>query len=349
MSELYLVVGNPTAQTGRAKEYLQRAIDGLRARGKAAELLATEPRGRTIGLVREAIEARDPAVVVYLGGDGTFNEVGQGILSASRKPPMGMLPMGTANDQGRSLGVRPGPAALEDNLDVIVRGHVLHLDAGRVEALDARGEGGKQTYCVDCVGWGLSPEVLAQRNRDRAAVQGVPILRELWRDQAVYAGALVDRLIGSFLEPSKFDARVQTDGRVLEYEGLTDLILNNTAIYAGEWVLDRFSEPDDGKIELVPMRGRRDWASKALRDLAVLPLFQEDLDVIGVTHSEGVRGAFFDLTFFREGKVAIASQIDGEEWEAGDRFRVTVLANALPVITPVELVPPWRFAREPTE
>lgn len=36
------------------------------------------------------------------------------------------------------------------------------------------------------------------------------------------------------------------------------------------------------------------------------------------------------------------------EWLAGERFRVTVLPNALPVITPEGFVPPWRFDR-PTE
>lgn len=345
MSDLYLVVGNPSAQTGRAAAYLQRAIDGLRSRGKRAELVPTEPHGRTVGLVRDAIARLDPAVVVYLGGDGTFNEVGRGILAAPHRVPLGMLPMGTANDQGRSLGVRPGPDAIDENLDVIVAGHVLELDVGRTEALDDDGHVRAETHFFDSMGWGLQPEILARRNRDRADVQEIPILRELYRDQAVYAGAAIERFIGSFLEPTKFDAKIASDGRLIEYRGLTDLIVNGTAIYAGEWVLDRFAEPDDGRFELVPMLGRRDWASKALRDLAVLPLFQDDLDVIGVTHSQGFSASSFDITLEREERRAIPSQIDGEEWVAGSRFRVTVLANALPVITPAAFVPPWRFDR----
>lgn len=345
MSGLYLVVGNPTAQSGKAKAHLERAIEGLERRGVTATLVPTEPDKRTIERVRESIARLDPSVVVYLGGDGTFNEVAQGILAASRRVPMGMLPMGTANDQGRSLGVRPGPEAIEENLDVIVRGHVLHLDAGRAERLDARGDVRDTTLFFDSIGWGLHPEILAQRNRDRAAVQEIPVLREIYRDQAVYAGALLDRFVASFFEPTKFDAEVRSEGRVVTYEGLTVFIINATPICAGEWVLDRFSEPDDGKFELVPMQGRRDWASKALRDLSVLPLFQDDLDVIGVTHSVGFAGASFELTFFRAEREEIRSQIDGEEWLSGERFRVTALANALPVITPQGFVPPWRFAR----
>lgn len=343
MSKRCLVVGNPTAQTGRAKEYLERAIDGLRARGMEAELLPTEPHGRTVSAVERAIAERAPDVVVYLGGDGTFNEVARGILRSKARPPLGMLPMGTANDQGRSLGVRPGPGALEANLDIIVRGHVLHLDAGDVELIED-GKPAASTQFFDCMGWGLQPEILAQRNKDRAEVQEIPVLREIYRDQAVYAGATIERFVASFIEPADFSAKIVADGRTLAYDGLTDLILSGTAIYAGEWVLDRFSEPDDGKFELVPMQGRRDWASKALRDLAMLPLFQEDLDVIGVTHSEGVSASSFDLEF--SGKKRIPCQVDGEEWRAGHHFRVNVQKNALDVITPEDFVPPWRFDRE---
>ncbi len=343
----HLLVGNPTAQSGKAAGYLERALAGLRERGVDARLLPTEPAGRTVGLVTRAVEAERPDVVIYLGGDGTFNEVARGLLAArgGATPPLGMLPMGTANNQGRSLGVRPGPGAIEENLDVILAGHLVHLDVGRCEALDEAGATRAEVLFFDSAGWGMQPEILAQRNRDRAEVAKIPVLREIYRDQAVYAGAALERFVASFVEPTKFSAEVTSAGETRRWEGLTDLVISGTPIYAGEWVVDRFAESDDGKFELVPMQGRRDWASKALRDLRVLPLFQEDLDVIGVTHAEGYSAADFDLRLSRPEREGIASQIDGEEWLAGERFRVTVLANHLPVIAPEGFVPPWRFDR----
>ncbi|MBX3269916.1 MAG: hypothetical protein KF729_06625 [Sandaracinaceae bacterium] len=341
----YLLVGNPTAQSGKAAGYLERALAGLASRGVEARLLPTEPAGRTVGLVTRAVDAERPDVVVYLGGDGTFNEVARGLLAATHRAPLGMLPMGTANNQGRSLGVRPGPAAIEENLDVVLAGHVVNLDVGHCEALDERGAVRAEIQFFDSAGWGMQPEILAQRNRDRADVAQIPILRELYRDQAVYAGAALERFVASFVEPMKFTAEVTSGETTRRWEGLTDLIVSGTPIYAGEWVVDRFAESDDGKFELVPMQGRRDWASKALRDLRVLPLFQEDLDVIGVTHATGYSASDFRIRLSREGRAAIASQIDGEEWVAGEDFRVTVLANRLPVIAPRDFVPPWRFDR----
>ena len=342
MTDRILLFGNPTAQSGKAAAYLERAITQLEARGVEATLIHTEPEGRTVGVVTRAIEDRAPDVVVYMGGDGTFNEVARGILASPRRPPLGMLPMGTANDQGRSFGLRPGAKAIDANLDVVLEGHVSWIDVGEVDVLDPDGATIERTHFFDCVGWGMSPEILAQRNRDRERVGKIPILRELYRDQAIFMGAALDRFLASFTEPTKFDAEIVCDGEAHRYEGLTDLFINNTPIYAGEWLPDPDARADDGRMELVPMQSRRDWISKSIRDLTVFPLSQEELDVIGVTHSEGFAGASFDLTLHRPEREQVPGQLDGEEWRSGARFRVEVLANALPLITPAGFVPPWR-------
>ena len=341
-----LLVGNPTAQSGRAGGYLERALRGLRERGCDARLLPTEPGGRTVGLVTRAVEEEEPDVVVCMGGDGTFNEVGRGLLAASRSVPLGMLPMGTANDQGRSLGVRPGPRAIEKNLGIILAGHLVELDVGRCEVLDEEGRTTEEMLFFDCVGWGMQPEILGQRNRERARVAKVPVLRKIYRDQAVYIKTALGKVARSFIEPTKFSAEVTSDGEMRRWDGLTDLVISNTPVYAGDWISDRYAESDDGKLELVPMQGRRDWASKIVRDARVLPLFQEDLDRLGLKHAESYAASNFLIQLTRPARDGIASQIDGEEWVVGTRFRVTVLTQHLPVITPADFVPPWRFGRE---
>lgn len=347
-----ILVGNPTAQSGRARAGIDRALEGLAARGVRATLLPTEPGGRTVGLVRDAIARERPDVVIAFGGDGTFNEVARGILAeagaegrgapAHAPTTLGMLAMGTANDQARSFGMTPGPDAIEENLDVLVAGHVVQLDVGRAEALDASGRVRAEALFFDSAGWGMQPDILATRNQDREVIQQIPLVREIWRDQAVYVGAALDRFLASFLEPTKFDADIDSDAGHFTYRGLTDLVLKNTAIYAGAWVLDRHGAPDDGKLDLVPMVGRRDFASKALRDLAALPLWQEDLDLIGVSHSVGFSASRFDLVLHREGREDVRSQIDGEEWASGRRFRIEVLPRRLPLVVRGDFVPPWK-------
>jgi diacylglycerol kinase family enzyme len=337
-----LLIGNPTAQSGRAAERIERAMHGLERRGLNPFFLATEPGGRTPELVRDLLDRHPFDVAVALGGDGTFAEVARGILSARVLRPMGMLPSGTANDQGRSFGVSSDAAALDDNLDIVCAGHVTRLDAGRIGRVDARGRIDESALFFDSAGFGMQTEILATRNRDRELVEELPLVRHLYRDRAVYAGAAVQEYLASFVDPTKFDADILADGARHHYPGLTDLVIKATAVYAGAWVLAREGEPDDGRFEVVPFQGRRDLFSKALRDLAAIPIWQEDLDELGITHSVGFSGSEFDLRFSRPERPAILAQLDGDLWIAGDHFRITVLKNRLPLITPKDFVPPWR-------
>lgn len=341
MGKRVLLVGNPTAQSGRAKKRIEQAAKALTARGFSVETLHTAPQGRTVGLVQETLDQGDAEVVIYLGGDGTFAEVAKGNLRAQQPRPMGMLPSGTANDQGKSFGVRASPSALQENIDVIEAGHITHLDVGRIRMLPKEGEA-QEALFFDSAGFGFTPEVLQQRNKDRKLVEKIPLLRDVYRDHAVYAGALLNRYLTSFVEPHRFTASLLADGTPRRYEGLTDLVVNATAIYGGAWVLARESEPDDGYFEVIPMQGRRDFFSKILRDLEAIPIWQEHLDVIGLEHARGFRFRQLELTLEHERGGDLTTQIDGEEWVAGQHFTVEVLPRLLPLITPGDFVPPWR-------
>jgi len=336
----HLLVGNPTAQSGRARELIDLALERLAARGVAAEHLPTAPGGATVGRVRDALDARDEVeVVIALGGDGTFNEVARGVLAAARPRAVGLIPAGTANDNATSFGLEPGVAGLDRALDAVVDGHVTRLDVGVATPIEPAGPA---LELFDSVGWGLMADVLARRNRDRATVEGVPLLRDVYRDEAVYAGAVLNRYLASWVEPTKFTAEAVLDGVAHRWEDLTDLVVSATPIYAGSWVLDRRAEPDDGRFEVVPIRGRRDWLVKALRDLATVQLLRDHLDWLGIDGSESHQAARIELTLTRAGREGVAAQLDGEEWTRGRRFRVEVRPRALALLTPAGFRPPWK-------
>ncbi len=338
MSATHLLVGNPTAQSGKNAERIAEARAFLDRAGVACDFLATEPEGRTIGAVKRAVEAGSHRVVVYMGGDGTFREVAAGILDSSRKAEvaLGMLPTGTANDQGRSFGLSAGEGSLEPNLEVILAGHETRLDAGRLTA--GEGAARRSDWFFDSAGWGISARVLAERNKDREWVKSIPILRDVYRDHMVYAGALLRVFLESYTVSDKFSARVVADGVVHDLEGLTDLILKGTRIYGGAWVFDRTSEHDDGKFEVVPFRGKRDWTSKAIVDLDGNPLGEEALNAIGVEHSKPFSAANLQITIGTyAGGTPIHAQIDGEEYAAAGgsgQVTVEVVKQALRLIVP---------------
>jgi diacylglycerol kinase family enzyme len=268
-----------------------------------------------------------------MGGDGTFREVASGILASKRKDDvaMGMLPTGTANDQGRSFGLEAGESALEKNLAVIRAGNETRIDGGLLTARKT------ESWFFDSAGWGISARVLRERNLDRSWIQkNVPALGAIWRDQLVYAGALMRVFLESYVVSEKFSVRVTTEtGEHVDLEGLTDLVIKNTRIYGGAWVFDRTSQHDDGFFEIIPFRGKRDWTSKAIVDLDGNPLTEDVLNELGIEHSKPFRASKMDLLLVKApGTGELHGQIDGEEIEPAERVTIAVARKALRLIVP---------------
>ena len=330
----HLLVGNPTAQSGKNKERIDDALGHLKDAGIAADLLPTLPNGETVSAVRAALAAGTYRCVIAMGGDGTFREVAAGLYSSDQRESvaLAMLPTGTANDQGQSFGLSSDPGELERNVAVIRAGFETRLDVG---VYRAGGPDAAPDYFFDSCGWGLSARVLAQRNKDRALVETLGPLKELYRDKAVYAGAFIKTFLESYVVNDKLRVVATLDGVRWELEGLTDLIIKNTRVYAGAWVFDEASRHDDGIFELVPFVGKRDWASKAIYDLKAIPLDQDTLADLGLEHSSTLRASSLDLEITAPpGGAPLAAQVDGEEWPANPRVRIDVAPRAIRLVIP---------------
>lgn len=333
----HLLVGNPTAQSGRNAERIAQARQLLAAKGVTTDLVPTRSGGETVGAVREALDAGSHRVVIAMGGDGTFREVGAGLLASARRREvaMGMIPTGTANDQGRSFGLEAGEGSLARNVEVIADGYETTLDAGHLTAREADGRAMEHAVFFDSAGWGISARVLARRNRDREVVAALGPLKEIYRDQLVYAGAALRTFLEAYVIPDKFGCSLRADGVEHELEGLTDLVVKATRIYGGMWVFDRTSRHDDGAFEVVPFRGRRDWTSKALVDLDGNPITEEVLNAVGIEHSHPIRASRIELRLtVPAGHADLCAQIDGEEFLSTPVVDIVVERSALRLIVP---------------
>ncbi len=331
----YLLVGNPTAQSGLNGKRIERAHRAIEEHGAHCELFDTLPGGATISAL--AARLRDGAacdVVVAMGGDGTFREVGAGLLASgcAGRIAMGMLPTGTANDQGRSFGLDAGESALESNVDVLCRNRTTPLDGVVLAGLAHDGSTLFEETFFDSAGWGFSARVLLERNIDRSVVEKLGPLKLLYRDHLVYAGAFSRVFFDSFVRDQTFDAHVVIDGTEHEFTGLSDLVIKNTRIFAGAWILDRTSAPDDGLVELVPFRNQADWIAKGIIDHQGNMLPDAMRDPLGAARNDVWRGARFDITL--RAPVLPLAQIDGEEANPSPRCRVTVLPRAITLVVP---------------
>jgi diacylglycerol kinase family enzyme len=331
---MFLLVGNPTSQSGRNRERIDRARTIMDGSGLRHDFLPTSAGGLTISDVTIALRTRRYDAVVAMGGDGTFREVAAGVIRSGVDVPMGMLPTGTANDQGRSFGLSASPSALAANIAVLAAGYTAPLDAGRITSYDDLDNATGQDWFFDSLGWGLSARVLKVRNEDRQIVSNVPILRALYRDQLVYAGAIVQALLAGYLDEQRFEAEVVTPEGNLFYEGLTDLILKNTRYYAGAWIFDDTASPEDGAMELVPMMGRNQLFARLVVNNEQIPVNAPDVEPV-LPLAPIVRAtSFFVRPRERAGATAVDVQIDGEEFPTAAAYRIEVVRHALRIIIP---------------
>lgn len=343
-----LLVGNPTARSGKAEAAIAAAMEGLARARLEPEFFSTLPQGATVAALADRLERGDVARVIYLGGDGTFAETAKGIILARERcgidTPMGMLPMGTANDQGRSFGVRSGLKALPDNIAIIAAGVEQWLDVGEVEACDAAGEVVDRDLWFDSWGLGLSAQILAKRNRDRKIVAKIPVLRQLYRDKLVYIRAglssLVKNALKSLIGKARFAALITIDGETRELGGINDIVIKGTLLYGGDWIFDPTSKPDDGKFEVIIVENPADWGATTIRAHKRNPVTQDDLAVLGLAPKQIPRGSQIEVKIFRPaGMGPVPSQIDGEEYVSTDHYRIRNLFHYLRIIVPED--PHW--------
>jgi diacylglycerol kinase family enzyme len=149
-------------------------------------------------------------------------------------------------------------------------------------------------------------------------------------------GAVAQRFFESYVVDTKFDLDTVIDGTVHHFPSLLDVIVKNTRIFGGEWIFDANAEADDGKVELVPVIGRRDFLGKLLGTMRHVPVGMDDLEKLGIEHAPAIAGTHLELTVRAEGGVIPAAQVDGEEIPAGDRYVIDVAARALRLIVPHE-------------
>lgn len=332
---MHLLIGNPTAQSGRNRDRIARARELFDIHALHHEFLDTLPDGATVAAVAEAARSGRFDTIVAMGGDGTFREVAAGILDSGAAVVMGMLPTGTANDQGRSFGMSAASDALDRNVAIVAERNIVPLDAGKLIALHRAQSGAPHsapTWFFDSAGWGMSARVLRWRNEDRSMVGHVPILRELYRDKFVYAGAVLQAFLASYVENQDFVCEVRTPNGVTHLSGISDLIIKNTRYYAGAWVFDESASPEDGMMELVPLRGRNELIARALLAHEQVPLFAEELPE-GFQLSEILRAPWFELTFPSTDPV-VEVQVDGEEHPPSVAWRVEVVRHAIQLIVP---------------
>ena len=113
-----------------------------------AELLFPKASGEASSLAARAVEAGCD-LLIAAGGDGTLNEVLNGLGGRFGTTRLGLLPLGTGNDFARSIGM---PTELEPALRILAEGRSTAVDVVRVTTSEVR-------YMINVSAGGFSAQV----------------------------------------------------------------------------------------------------------------------------------------------------------------------------------------------
>jgi diacylglycerol kinase (ATP) len=232
-------------------------------------------------------------LLVLGGGDGTFSLALDAVLESRR--PLGILPMGNANDLARTLGIAN---ELDAACRIIANGHRRRIDVGWING----------THFFNVASMGLSVRIARRLTRDRKQRWGI----------LAYLGCAWEALH----RQRSFRARIVCDGVATEFRSL-QIAVGNGRFYGGGMTIASDATIDDGRLDLYALPRRRGW-----RLLVLVPVLRWGLhhpieDILSL-HGRTIR---------IETSRAMPINVDGEE-RARTPADIRVVSRAIEIFAP---------------
>lgn len=228
----YCIIVNPTAGKGAAKKALPEIEKNLEKLGIDFDIKITEYPGHAILLAQEA-GSNGYDTVVAVGGDGTANEVINGLMEAANGSQLtanlAVLPVGRGNDFSYGMGI---PQDLESACKLLVDGKTRKIDIGLVKG----GDYPEGRYFGNGIGIGFDTVVGFEAAKLPSFISGIP-------------GYLIAALKTIFLFFDEPTLRLNIDGEVLEQPCLLVSLMNGRRM-GGSFMFAPDSASDDGVLDL---------------------------------------------------------------------------------------------------
>ncbi|NMA22558.1 MAG: diacylglycerol kinase family lipid kinase [Spirochaetales bacterium] len=299
--EIYVIL-NPQAAKGKAR----RQEEAIReAMGNNTTMVVTVEAGGAEGLAYQAALDRWP-IVVAAGGDGTVNEVVNGIMRAfaagAPKPTLGIIPVGRGNDFAWVMKI---PTEIEAAVALIRSGKSKNIDLATVHG----GNYPEGRWFVNGLGIGFEPLVNFAASKFKR-ISGT----------LSYMLALAQVMINY---PKPYDLEVELDGERLEVKSQQLSVCNGRRM-GSAFLMAPEALCDDGLLDVV-------YTNRPLRPGKFIPIAKKILD--------GSQLGLEEFTFTRVKEARFKSRdhllpvhIDGEEVSRGcEEISIKIYEGAISI------------------
>lgn len=291
---------NLTAGGGKPRPHLKTIFKHLKENGFNFKVSYTSHHGEAIELAQKAAD-KGMKLIVSIGGDGTVNEIVNGIMKSKNNPSLGIIPLGWANDFIKSVDI---PSDITQACQILVHGKIKKIDIGVINS---------QIYFANICGVGFDAEVAQLANQMKSKHPNLRILSAF-----VYVFATVKKLLSPF---GYHNVKIKFDGQEI-HSKILFIAISNGKIYGGKFNITPEAILDDGLLEicLVEEMGR-------FKYLSIIP------KVFKGTHAS-IKG----ISFYKAKEVVIESsetilaQVSGEVIEGQKKFTITLLPKSLKLI-----------------
>lgn len=214
---------NPTAGHGRALKTWNRIEPRAAEYGEYGVKFTERPRHGEELARQAAREGYDR--VISLGGDGTLNEVGNGLIGTGAA--LGLVPTGTGNDFVRTIGLERDP---EEAVRVAFQGRLVKMDVGLAHGY---------RHFFNIAGIGFDAEV-SRRVNDYG-----PVLKAIGGTLPSLLG-----IVGTLFRFPGAPIQVDLDGQVLKRERMLLMAVGIARYYGGGMKILPDAVINDGLFEV---------------------------------------------------------------------------------------------------
>ncbi len=295
---LHVFIVNPAAGKGKALQMAEQIKKRFEGFSQPYEIKITQYPGHATILAEEALKADQPVRIYSVGGDGTLNEIVNGM--AGSQAELGVIPCGSGNDTVRSLYKIVDPIKL---IDVLPVSSTALIDLGRFN--------GK--YFINIASIGFDAEVVLKSR--------------IFRRSPLISGSMAYILgvLTAVLRMKKYRLRISVDqSETIEKDTLLSIFANGS-FYGGGMLPAPMAKMDDGLLDFCFV----DKVTR-LKLLRFFPAFikGKHVGMKEVHISRGIRTVV-------ESDIPFPYNIDGEVF-TGTSAVVELIPDYLNVLVPVE-------------
>jgi YegS/Rv2252/BmrU family lipid kinase len=293
---------NPEAGKKIWGMFRKRFCKKIRRQFPQAEIFFTEPKGNNTATDLARVAQNNGAGIIGVrGGDGTLNQVINGLDFSRPRPTIGIIPAGTGNDFAKALGI---PSGLKAALRVIAGGKIAVVDIGIVNG----------RYFANTVSVGLDAEINNRAHKFK------PYLRFIGLSPFAYIIAGLCSMKGIDYP----EVKLMVDDRRTLTKRVTFAAVTNSYRYGRGFKINPLAKLNDGWLNL---------CIAAPVGRLTIPWYMVRMRM-GNHH----RSHKFSFSRFQklviEANKSLPFQIDGEVHLSQSKVEISVLPKALKILVP---------------